>query len=128
MNDDQEFDYLNVIPLVDVMLVLLTIVLTTSTFIATGGIAVNLPKAEGGEAAAAIESRTIVVDKEGQVFLDDKKMTLEDLAVALSATPRDTPLLLRADRDLPLQGFVDVYERVKKLGFTSLSLQTEQKR
>lgn len=43
--DEKEFDYLNVIPLVDVMLVLLTIVLTTSTFIATGGIKVELPKA-----------------------------------------------------------------------------------
>ena len=42
--DEKEFDYLNVIPLVDVMLVLLTIVLTTSTFIATGGIKVDLPK------------------------------------------------------------------------------------
>ena len=62
MNGEQEFDYLNVIPLVDVMLVLLTIVLTTSTFIATGGIAVNLPKAEGGEAATAVESRSIVVE------------------------------------------------------------------
>ena len=39
--DEKEFDYLNVIPLVDVMLVLLTIVLTTSTFIATGGIQVG---------------------------------------------------------------------------------------
>ena len=34
--EEKEFDYMNVIPLVDVMLVLLTIVLTTSTFIATG--------------------------------------------------------------------------------------------
>ena len=127
MNGEQEFDYLNVIPLVDVMLVLLTIVLTTSTFIATGSIAVNLPKAEGGEAATAVEFRRIVVDKGGQIFLDDKKLSLEDLAVALSATPRDTPLLLRADRELPLQGFVEVYECVKKQGFTSLSLQTEQK-
>ena len=36
------FDYINVIPLVDVMLVLLTIVLTTSTFIAAGAIPVEL--------------------------------------------------------------------------------------
>ena len=34
--EEKEFDYINVIPLVDVMLVLLTIVLTTSTFIASG--------------------------------------------------------------------------------------------
>ncbi len=40
--DEKEFDYLNVIPLVDVMLVLLTIVLTTATFVVTGRIPVDL--------------------------------------------------------------------------------------
>jgi biopolymer transport protein ExbD len=43
--ENKEFDYINVIPLVDVMLVLLTIVLTTSTFIAAGQIPISLPKA-----------------------------------------------------------------------------------
>ncbi len=43
--EEKEFDYINVIPLVDVMLVLLTIVLTTSSFIATGRIPVELPRA-----------------------------------------------------------------------------------
>ncbi len=126
MNDEQEFNYLNVIPLVDVMLVLLTIVLTTSTFIATGSIQVNLPKAESGESVASTQSRTVVVDKDGRIWLDERQLGLDDLALALESTPRDTPLLLRADKNLTLQVFVDVYERVKQLGFTSLSLQTEQ--
>ncbi len=126
MNDEQEFHSLNVIPLVDVMLVLLTIVLTTSTFIATGSIQVNLPRAESGESLAPAQSRTVVVDKDGQIWLDDRQLGLDELALALDNTPRDTPLLLRADKSLALQVFVDVYERVKRLGFTSLSLQTEQ--
>ena len=36
-------------------------------------------------------------------------------------------LVVRADRNLPLQQFVDVYEAVRGLGFTTLSLQTEQR-
>ena len=43
--DEKEFDYINVIPFIDIMLVLLTIVLTTSTFIARGAIQIELPKA-----------------------------------------------------------------------------------
>ncbi len=125
--NEQEFDYLNVIPLVDVMLVLLTIVLTTSTFIATGSIQVNLPKADNSEAALQAHPRTIVVDKDGQVWLDEQKLSLEELAVALENAPRDTPLLLRADKSLALQVFVDVYERIRQMDFTSLSLQTEQR-
>ncbi|NLZ16559.1 MAG: biopolymer transporter ExbD [Desulfobulbaceae bacterium] len=125
--NEQEFDYLNVIPLVDVMLVLLTIVLTTSTFIATGSIQVNLPKADNSGAALQAHPRTIVVDKDGQVWLDEQKLSLEELAVALENAPRDTPLLLRADKSLALQVFVDVYERIRQMDFTSLSLQTEQR-
>ncbi len=126
MNGEQEFDYLNVIPLVDVMLVLLTIVLTTSTFIATGSIAVNLPKADEGEMASTASMHTVVVDKSGAIWLDDRKLALADLPAAMRGFNRQTPVLLRADRDLPLQGFVDVYECVKKQGFAALSLQTEQ--
>lgn len=125
--NEQEFNTLNVIPLVDVMLVLLTIVLTTSTFIATGSIQVNLPKAEHTEAVLSAQPRTIVVDKDSRIWLDEKPLDLDSLAAALENTPRDTPLLLRADKSLALQGFVEVYERIQALGFSSLSLQTEQR-
>ena len=47
--DEKGFESINVIPFVDVMLVLLTIVLTTSTFIAVGAIPVELPKAANGD-------------------------------------------------------------------------------
>ena len=127
MNDEQEFDYLNVIPLVDVMLVLLTIVLTTSTFIATGSIQVNLPRAEEGGTTTPMRPRDIVVDREGRIWLDGAEIALDALAAALDAVPRDTPILLRADRALPLQGFVDVYECIRGQGFTRLGLQTEKR-
>ncbi|ADW19251.1 Biopolymer transport protein ExbD/TolR [Desulfobulbus propionicus DSM 2032] len=124
--DEKEFDYLNVIPLVDVMLVLLTIVLTTSTFIATGGIKVELPKAEASEELAAIHPRTLVVNKEGKLWVDSMEIPLEGLEATLADADRLTPIILRADKDIPLQLFVDVYEALKRLGFTTLSLQTEQ--
>ncbi|MDR2549771.1 MAG: biopolymer transporter ExbD [Desulfobulbus sp.] len=124
--DEKEFDYLNVIPLVDVMLVLLTIVLTTSTFIATGGIKVDLPKAAASEETAPLRPRTIVVDKEGRVWVDSVETPLAELETALAEADRATPLIVRADKDISLQRFVDVYEAIKRLGFTTLSLQTEQ--
>jgi len=124
--DEKAFDYLNVIPLVDVMLVLLTIVLTTSTFIATGGIKVELPKAKVSEELAALHPRTIVINKEGRLWVDSVATELSALETSLAQADRLTPLILRADKDIPLQLFVDVYEAIKRLGFTSLSLQTEQ--
>lgn len=124
--DEKEFDYLNVIPLVDVMLVLLTIVLTTSTFIATGGIKVELPKANTAQQVTDLHPRTIAIDKEGRIWLESGEIALASLAVALDGLDRETPIVVRADKGLPLQGFVDVFAAIKQCGFGHLSLQTEQ--
>ena len=62
--EEKEFDYINVIPLVDVMLVLLTIVLTTSSFIASGMIPVELPKASKSQ-EEIMKTQTIEIDRLG---------------------------------------------------------------
>jgi biopolymer transport protein ExbD len=124
--DEKEFDYLNVIPLVDVMLVLLTIVLTTSTFIATGGIEVQLPKAEASCQPTDVPPKTVVIDREGRLWLDGNPVSMEGLTSALNAIDRQTPVLVRADKSLALQGFVDVFAALKQQGFNQLSLQTQQ--
>lgn len=123
--EEREFDYLNVIPLVDVMLVLLTIVLTTSTFIVTGGIQVELPKASSDEQTSSPHSLTITLDQTGSLWLNGENCTQETLQARLDKTERSTPLLIRADKTLALQNFVDVFAAIKGLGFTKLSLQTE---
>ena len=124
--DEKEFDYMNVIPLVDVMLVLLTIVLTTSTFIATGAIPVDLPRtAKANEAAT--RTQTIEIDRTGNVFLNAKPVHIEDLRNTICSLNRSVPVLIRADRKVGLQAFVDVLDVVKTLGFQKVGLQTEVK-
>jgi len=125
--DDKEFNSLNVIPLVDVMLVLLTIVLTTSTFIASGVIPLDLPKASKN-AAEVTESQIIAIDRQKQLYLNALPITLSDLKGALKEINRMTPVLIRADRTVALQAFVDVLDLVKQLGFTHIRLQTESGR
>jgi biopolymer transport protein ExbD len=122
--DEKGFEGINVIPLVDVMLVLLTIVLTTSTFIAMGAIPVQLPKAESGETIKSVAT-TIVIDRQGVIFLDDNPMIPESLSQTLVSMDRDHPILIRADRSIQLQKFVEVLDIVKGLGFKKVSLQTE---
>ncbi|KJU87291.1 Biopolymer transport protein ExbD/TolR, partial [Candidatus Magnetobacterium bavaricum] len=106
---EREFDYINVIPLVDIMLVLLTIVLTTSTFIATGVIPVELPVAsKGGE--TALKTVTIDIDKAGIIYVDSRALSLEALRNRLASVGREVPVLIRADRDIRLQVFVGVLD------------------
>lgn len=125
--EEKEFDYINVIPLVDVMLVLLTIVLTTSTFIAAGVIPVELPRASKNQ-AEVLKTQTIEITREGQVCLNARPVSLEGLSECMQPLGRDIPILIRADRALALQAFVDVIDIVKNLGFRKVSLQTEEKR
>lgn len=123
--EDKEFDYINVIPLVDVMLVLLTIVLTTSTFIASGVIPVELPRASKNQ-EEILKTQIIEIDKGGSVYLNSKVLSIEGLKNSIKTINRETPILIRADRDIALQLFVDVLDAVKSIGFKKASIQTEQ--
>jgi len=124
---DEEFNQLNVIPLVDVMLVLLTIVLTTSTFIAKGMIPVDLPKASHSREEL---TQTIIVelDKGGAVFLNGAQVSQAVLAERLGPMPRTKAVLIRSDRDIRLQGFIEVLDLLKGMGFGKVSVQTDKVR
>jgi len=122
--DEKEFDYINVIPFIDVMLVLLTIVLTTSTFAVTGLIPVELPKVAGKHEPATV-TQVVAIDKEGTVFYQGKPITLPVLKARIATIPKETPFLIRADKDIHLQGFVEVLDLIKATGFRKVSLQTE---
>ncbi|MFH1148400.1 MAG: biopolymer transporter ExbD [Pseudomonadota bacterium] len=125
--EEKEFDYINIVPLVDVMLVLLTIVLMTSTFIAMGGIPLELPKASKAFRETA-KMQSIEIDRNGGIYLNAKPLPLSDLRAALDSADRGTPILVRADRNIPLQTFVNVLDIVKGLDFSKVSLQTEDRR
>lgn len=124
--DEKEFSVINVIPFIDIMLVLLTIVLTTSTFIARGAIPLELPKS-ATTGTKTLKGHTIEIDKGGKMFLNGRPLSLNDLKQELCNIDRSSPVLIRADRDLMLQIFVDVMDGVKGLGFHKVSLQTESR-
>jgi biopolymer transport protein ExbD len=122
--DEKPFETMNVIPFVDIMLVLLTIVLITSSFIANGRIPVNLPQASQSvtqaEAAATIE-----LDKAGNIYFNGKAVTQETLKRELEPLGRDTSFIIRADRDIALQHFIDVVDLLKQLSFQKVAVQTK---
>jgi biopolymer transport protein ExbD len=123
--EEKNFDYINVIPLVDVMLVLLTIVLTTSSFIASAMIPLDLPKAHrgGGE---ILKTQTVEIDRAGRVYLNSRSVSLEELKNSLAAMNKNIPILIRADRSISLQNFVSALDVIKGLEFSRVSLQTEE--
>jgi biopolymer transport protein ExbD len=123
--EEKEFDYINMIPFIDVMLVLLTIVLMTSTFVAGGIIPIELPKVVA-EHEKTMKSNIVEIDNTGVIYYQGKQVTLPDLRQKVVSVPRDASFLIRADKNIPLQNFVEVIDVIKTLGFKKISLQTEQ--
>ena len=123
--EEKEFDYINMIPFIDVMLVLLTIVLMTSTFVVGGIIPIELPRVVA-EHEKAMKSHIVEIDNGGIIYYQGKKITLLALREKVLSIPRDTSFLIRADKNIPLQNFVEVIDVIKTIGFKKISLQTEQ--
>ena len=119
---ERDIDQINVIPLVDVMLVLLVIVLTTATFISTGQIPVNLAKAKavGDRKDVPI---VITLTSEGGLFLNDKPILDADLPSALTTEPRESAVVVRADKATLLEKFVALVDEIRGLGFQQVSLE-----
>lgn len=119
---EREIDQINVIPLVDVMLVLLVIVMTTATFITTGHIPVDLAKAkEAGDRKDVPLVITLAAD--GGLFLNDQAVTQDRLKVEMTTHSRESLVLVRADRITLLERFVSVVDDVRGLGFRQVSLE-----
>jgi len=101
--------------------------LTTSSFIAAGMIPVELPTASSSS-REAFKTQVIEIDRNGQIYLNSNPLSLRELSGAVNRLDRNVPVLIRADRTLPLQGFVDVLDLVKNMGFQKVSLCTENRK
>jgi len=125
--DEKQIDSLNMIPFIDIMLVLLTIVLTTSSFIASGRIPVQLPQATQSEVDNT-PPQTIEIDAQGVIYYEGNPFSPAELQTRLSGLDKETSFLLRADKTVQLQRFVDVADALKQLHFQRVAVQVEATR
>lgn len=119
---------INVTPLVDVMLVLLIIFMIAAPLLATG-VPVDLPES----AASALPEDTtpvqVVIDAEGQLFIDDAEIAPGELTAKLTAIAqarRDDPrLYVRADASLDYGTVMQVIGQINAAGFGKVALVTQ---
>ncbi len=117
---------MNVIPFIDIMLVLLVMVLTTATFIRQGIIPVDLPDAKSSDKKSDTKEVTIYVTKTGELFLDKEKMDLAQLKTRLEKLSKKDIVVLRSDKESKFQDFVHVMDILKKLNHESLYIVTKE--
>jgi biopolymer transport protein ExbD len=126
----KRFDQINMIPFIDIMLVLLAIVLTTASFISQGLIPVDLPKAEQSEQANSNDmTLEIAINAHNQLFVDGAPVTEADLPAKLephAAHAAKMQILLRVDKAAAFEHFIKVVDVLKAGHFDKVSIQTEQ--
>lgn len=123
----KRFDQINMIPFIDIMLVLLAIVLTTATFVSQGLIEVNLPSAQQvSEAPADKEPLEIAINAQSELFFAGEKLNHEDLAESLTGLSTDTLIVLRIDKVAVFEPFVKLIDLLKQRQFKNFSIQAQQ--
>jgi biopolymer transport protein TolR len=117
---------INIIPLVDVTLVLLLIFMLTAPLMYRG-IDVNLPKTSG-KPTTVEERMVLTLTKEQTVYLNDKPIpvaTLEQQLQSIFKNRQDKTLYLRADQALQYGFVVETMDRVRRSGIEKLGMVTE---
>ena len=125
MRPRKRFDQINVIPFIDIMLVLLVMVLTTATFVKQGIIPVNLPTAKASEKNDQQKEVAIYVNSKGEIYYDKAKVSVEELEQKLSAIPQSQTVVLRSDKESRFQDFVSVMNILKRLNHEQLYIITK---
>ena len=124
---DTPMSEINVTPLVDVMLVLLVIFILTAPLM-TSAIRLDLPQSEGAESGAAPQAVVLVVDAQGQWFLNDQPIAENALREQLAKAARRNPLTeleLRADASVPYGRVVEAMGMAQKAGLTRIGFVAE---
>lgn len=120
---------INVVPLVDIILVVLIIFMVTAPMIMKPSINVNLPKAASGEATTP-SKLNISISNDGKINLDGKEA--DDQAVLKAAQDEvlknpDIQAIISADKDVPHGRVVGVLDIVKGAGVKKFAISIDKK-
>ena len=127
-NNPKRFDNMNVIPLIDVMLVLLAIVLMTASFIVKDNLNIELPETENTESYIPPENLTILyfhIDSQNQFFMDEKPVAFSDIEQALLSLTKDQPITLQVDKNTAFGEFVKLVDALKGQNLNNLTILTQ---
>ncbi len=121
----KKFDGINVVPFIDIMLVLLVIVLTTATFIAKGVIPVELPEAQAQSAKIEKKDLIITVKAGGAIFFDKQPVEKRQVLKRLQRYDRKQNVRINCDKSVAFAQFVHILDALKTLEFQNVGIVTE---
>ncbi|MGE4131333.1 MAG: ExbD/TolR family protein [Bdellovibrionales bacterium] len=130
-NDNGSIVEINVIPLVDIILVVLIIFMVAAPLVMQPKIDINLPKASSAQVERDKTPLRVVLGKQGELFLNNKPVTLEGLNTEAQAAVHVNPevgALLVADKDSTLEMVTEIVDAVKGGGVKKVAFSIQKRR
>lgn len=118
---------LNLVPLIDVILVLIIFFVITTTFDARSVLKLELPQATGERNDAQAGTLSLLINADGRYFVDDREALRTDVEslkrtiAEVAGDDRERTVLLRADARTPWQAVVTAYDALGQLGFKRIA-------
>ena len=112
---------INVVPLIDIMLVLLTIVLTISSFIALGKIELTLPSGSTQEKMQP-KSYDIAISSQREFYVNGNKIEKDLLEQKFLEITKNDTVTIRADKLTPYEEFVFIIDVLKQKGIEKIGM------
>ena len=119
------FAEMNLIPLIDISLILVIIFMVLTPILVQSQLTVKLPKAQSGAPAAAETTVNVQISRGGAVLVEGQPVRWDklerELTLRLPKSAQKT-LLVQADRSVPVEKVVAVLDVAKRLGVGKLGI------
>ncbi|WP_434353399.1 biopolymer transporter ExbD [Psychrobacter sp. HD31] len=125
--DSQGLNEINLIPLIDIMLVLMIIFLVTATVL-NPAVPLDLPKTSANVNELPPENIQVSIDKEAGIFWDKEAVSLEELHMRFSqakAAGKNPSIQLRADKDARYDSVAQVLAVASETGLSKIAFVNE---
>jgi biopolymer transport protein ExbD len=122
---DEILSEINVIPLVDISLVLLIIFMVTANYIMTSSFTVDIAEAAHAGTIQQTDIITISIPREGPLYLEDRPVTSNELKIRMQMKYRDNPnisVVLSVDKNVNFKNVVRILDLLSELGMRRVNI------
>ena len=131
---DRDEPEINLIPMIDVLLVIIIFLMLTTTYAKFSGLEINLPTADASKQAEQPNEIDVAVTASGQVLINKSQLTAADVKTIAEALQRaagsrpDPVIIIKADAKATHQSVVDIMQAAQTAGYPHISFATQAPR
>ncbi|MFA6972195.1 MAG: biopolymer transporter ExbD [Gallionella sp.] len=122
---------INLIPMIDVLLVILIFLMVTTSYAKYSELQINLPQAGGEANTSQVQPITVAIDATAHYAINNSGLNFTDIAALAAALKKaagaqtDPTIVINADAKTPHQSVINVMEAARQAGFGRITFATQ---